>query len=133
MPKKKRTITSCENNYKKFGCEIGKLPFTYLGMPIHHRKLTNKEWKCNEHRFEKKLISWKGKLVSYGGRLILVNSVFTNLPIERVLYFPTVFYLFFVTKDEKKKREEVFEAYIILQVTTTQSCRQSDAKFGINK
>ena len=38
-----------------FGCELGTLPFTYLGIPIHHRKLTNREWKCIEDRFEKKL------------------------------------------------------------------------------
>ena len=40
--------------YKElFGCELGSLPFTYLGIPIHHRKLSNKEWKCIEDRFEK--------------------------------------------------------------------------------
>ena len=50
-----------------FGCEWGTLPFTYLGIPIHHRKLTNREWKCIEDRFEKKLSCWKGKLMSYGG------------------------------------------------------------------
>ena len=40
--------------YKEFfGCELGSLPFTYLGIPIHHRKLSNKEWKCIEDRFKK--------------------------------------------------------------------------------
>ena len=30
--------------YKQlFGCELGTLPFSYLGIPIHHRKLSNKE------------------------------------------------------------------------------------------
>ena len=30
--------------YKElFWCELGSLPFTYLGIPIHHRKLSNKE------------------------------------------------------------------------------------------
>ena len=54
--------------YKElFGCELGSLPFTYLGIPIHHRKLTSKEWKSIEDRFEKKLSYWKGKLMSYGG------------------------------------------------------------------
>lgn len=33
-----------ERNYKKlFGCEIGMLPFSYLEIPIHHHKLTNKD------------------------------------------------------------------------------------------
>jgi hypothetical protein len=28
-----------------FVCEVRSLPFTYLEVPIHHRKLTNKEQK----------------------------------------------------------------------------------------
>src|SRR4051812_28350914 len=35
------------DNYQQlFGCGLGSLPFRYLGIPIHHRKLTSKEWKC---------------------------------------------------------------------------------------
>ena len=70
-----------------FGCELGNLPFTYLGIPIHHRKLTNREWKCIDDRFEKKLSCWKGKLMSYGGRLILINSVLTSLPMFLLSFF----------------------------------------------
>jgi len=43
-------------------------------------KLTNTEWKCIEDRFEKKLSYWKGKLMSYGGWLILINSVLMSMP-----------------------------------------------------
>ena len=44
-----------QDSYRQlFGCELGSLPFSYLGIPIHHRKLTHKEWKCIEDRFEKK-------------------------------------------------------------------------------
>ena len=69
-----------EHTYKQlFGCELGALPFSYLGIPIHHRKLSNKEWKCIEERIEKKLSCWKGKLMSYGGRLVLINSVLTSM------------------------------------------------------
>ena len=43
-----------QNDYRTiFGCEIGALPFKYLGIPIHYRKLLNKEWKSVEDRFEK--------------------------------------------------------------------------------
>jgi hypothetical protein len=46
-----------ENDYRTiFGCEIGTLPFIYLGIPIHYRKLLNKEWKPVEDRFEKSLL-----------------------------------------------------------------------------
>jgi hypothetical protein len=35
-----------ENSYRAiFVCEVGSLPFKYLGIPIHYRTLLNKEWK----------------------------------------------------------------------------------------
>jgi hypothetical protein len=39
-----------------FGCEIGSLPFRYLGIPIYFRKLKNGEWKPVEDRFEKSVM-----------------------------------------------------------------------------
>jgi retron-type reverse transcriptase len=54
-----------EDEYKiLFGCDIGTLPFRYLGIPIHFRKLKNGEWKPVEDHFEKKLSSWIGKMLS---------------------------------------------------------------------
>ena len=45
-----------QDDYRNlFGCEMGSLPFSYLGIPIHHRWLKNKEWKCIEDRFGKRL------------------------------------------------------------------------------
>ena len=33
-----------QESYRQlFGCELGSLPFSYLGIAIHHRRLTNKE------------------------------------------------------------------------------------------
>lgn len=40
-----------------------------------------------EERFEKKLTSWKGKLLSYGGRLVLINSVLTSMPMFLLSFF----------------------------------------------
>jgi hypothetical protein len=37
-----------------FGCEIGLFPFRYLGIPMNHKKLNNKDWKVVEDRFQKK-------------------------------------------------------------------------------
>ena len=77
-----------EEQYKNlFGCESGSFPFKYLGIPIHFRKLKNGEWKLVEDRFEKKLASWAGKLLSYGDRLILINSVLTSLPMFMLSFF----------------------------------------------
>jgi hypothetical protein len=54
-----------------FGCNQGQFPIRYLGIPIHFRRLTNAEWKIVEERLQLRLSSWKGKLLSIGGRLML--------------------------------------------------------------
>ena len=70
-----------------FGCESGALPFKYLGIPIHYRRLLNKEWKSVEDRIEKKLGALVGKMLSYGDRLVLINSVLTSLPMFLLSFF----------------------------------------------
>jgi len=51
-----------EDEYRQLiGCEMGSLQFSYLGTPIHHRNLTNKEWKSIEERFEKKIKLLEGQ------------------------------------------------------------------------
>jgi hypothetical protein len=78
----------CQDNYKEiFGCAVGALPFKYLGIPIHYRKLLIREWKAVEDRLEKKPASWIGKILSYGDRLILINSVLTSLPMFLLSFF----------------------------------------------
>jgi len=70
-----------------FGCGVGKFPFRYLGLPMHTRKLSNKDWQTIENRIEKKLSGWKGKLLSVGGRLVLINSVLSSLPMFMMSFF----------------------------------------------
>ena len=40
-----------------------------------------------EERFEKRLSSWKGKHLSVGGRLMLINSVLSSLPMYMMFFF----------------------------------------------
>jgi hypothetical protein len=40
-----------------FGCQCGTYPFKYLGIPMHHKKRSNNDWKIIEQRIEKKLSS----------------------------------------------------------------------------
>ena len=70
-----------------FGCKIGEFPFKYLGVPMHVRNLNNGDWKIIEDKFEKKLSSWKRKLMSVGGRLVLINSVLTSLAMFIMSFF----------------------------------------------
>jgi hypothetical protein len=66
---------------------MGSYPFRYLGLPMHYRKLYNKDWKLIEERIEKKLSGWKGKHLLYGGRLVLINSILSSLPMFIISFF----------------------------------------------
>ena len=54
---------------------------------MHFRKLSNADWRIVEEKFEKKLSSWKGKHMSVGGRLVLINSVLTGLGMFMLSFF----------------------------------------------
>jgi hypothetical protein len=78
----------CSDVYSQiFGCESGSFPFRYLGIPMHHKKLLNRDWKEIEERFQKKLSCWKGKHLSYGGRLVLINSLLSSLAMFMLFFF----------------------------------------------
>ena len=70
-----------------FGCTLGQFPIKYLGILIHYRRLAIAEWKHVEERREKQLSSLKGKLLPVGGRLVLINSVLTNMVLYMLSFF----------------------------------------------
>jgi hypothetical protein len=76
-----------EEYYSIFGCQCGTYPFKYLGIPMHHKKLSNNDWKIIEQRIKKKLSSWKGKHLSIGGHLVLINLVLTSLVMFMLSFF----------------------------------------------
>ncbi len=77
-----------EDQYRQlFCCNSRSFPFKYLGFPIHYRKLRNVDWKGVKDRFERKLSTWKGKNISYGGRLVLLNSVISSLSLFMLSFF----------------------------------------------
>jgi hypothetical protein len=70
-----------------FGCGQAQFSIRYFGIPIQYRRLTIVEWKSAEERLQKSLSSWKGKLLSLRGRLVLINLVLTNMVLY-MIYFP---------------------------------------------
>jgi hypothetical protein len=70
-----------------FGCKKGTCPFKYLGIPIHYTRLNNKDWAMIGERIEKKLSSWRGKFLLVGGRLVLINSVLSSIPMFMLSFF----------------------------------------------
>ena len=59
----------------------------YLEIPVHYRKLSNNDWLRLQERFEKCLSSWKGKNLSTGGHLTLINSVLSSQPMNLMSFF----------------------------------------------
>ncbi|XP_071694261.1 uncharacterized protein [Rutidosis leptorrhynchoides] len=51
------------------GCQAGKLPFIYLGLPIGSKMKKIKDWNPVIDKFNKRLSSWKMRSLSFGGRL----------------------------------------------------------------
>ena len=77
-----------QNHYMElFGCNSDNFPIRYLGILIHYRKLSNNAWIRIQERFEQRLSSWKEKNLSTGGRLTLINSVLSSLPMYMMSFF----------------------------------------------
>jgi hypothetical protein len=99
--------------------------FKYLGIPMQVTKLKNADWNVLLERIEKKLSSSKGKHLSVGGRLVLINSVLISLPMFMMSFFeiPRVIlrkldYLmsrFFWQADTQKKKYRLAKWDILCQ------------------
>lgn len=71
------------------GCSISKFPIIYLGLPLTLKKPNKDLFLPLIEKIESKLAGWKSKLISRGGRLQLMNSVISSIPI----YFMSSFLL----------------------------------------
>ena len=69
-------------------CKKGDLPFIYLGLPIGANIGRLSTWAPIITRMEKKLSSWKANLLSIGGRLTLIKSSLSSLPLYYMSLFP---------------------------------------------
>lgn len=60
---------------------IDSLPSTYLGLPLFLGGNLGGFWDSLISKFRNKLASWKGKWLSSAGRLVMIKSVLSGLPI----------------------------------------------------
>ncbi|XP_028102776.1 uncharacterized protein LOC114302016 [Camellia sinensis] len=72
---------------KVLNCLPSKLPINFLGLPLGENPRMKSTWDPIVAKFQKKLSSWKMRLLSYAGRLTLIKSTLSNLPI----YFLSIF------------------------------------------
>lgn len=68
-------------------CKIGFFPFNYLGIPLGADPKNISYWNGIVDRVERKLSGWNSRSLSWAGRVVLINSVLSSLPI----YFMSLF------------------------------------------
>ncbi|GAU43299.1 hypothetical protein TSUD_389980 [Trifolium subterraneum] len=68
-------------------CKYGQLPFLYLGLPIGGDPRKLNFWYPLVVRIRNRLSGWKCKNLSIGGRLILLKSVLSSIPVYYLSFF----------------------------------------------
>ncbi|GKV27386.1 hypothetical protein SLEP1_g36559 [Rubroshorea leprosula] len=61
-------------------CGVGRVPFIYLGLPVGGNPGRKQFWNSVLERFRQKLATWKSPLLSFGGRITLINSAEKKIP-----------------------------------------------------
>ncbi|XP_071739854.1 uncharacterized protein [Rutidosis leptorrhynchoides] len=69
-----------ENMAHLYKCKAGSFPFIYLGLPVGGKMNKLGNWNPIIDKFSKRLLDWKARSMSFGGRLTLVKSVLNSLP-----------------------------------------------------
>jgi hypothetical protein len=63
-------------------CKIGSFPFIYFGVPLHHKKFKWEDIQPIVDKIMKRIMGWKGKLLSYGARVTLLKTCLASIPIN---------------------------------------------------
>ena len=64
--------------------------FKYLGVPLHYAKLRREDIQPVVDKILKQVAGWKGRLLSYGGKLTLLKACLASIPVYlmSVIKFP---------------------------------------------
>ena len=66
---------------------ISNLPIRYLGVPLADKRLRIADWQPVVEKMESRLQGWRARLLSRGGRLVLIKAVLAAIP----TYFLSIF------------------------------------------
>jgi hypothetical protein len=79
------------NSFAKiFCCKKSEFPIKYLGVPLHYSKLRRVDLQPVIDKVIKRIAGWRGRLLSYAGRLTLLRACLASIPIYllSVIKFP---------------------------------------------
>jgi hypothetical protein len=66
---------------QSIGIPVKYFPCMYLGMPLSVWKLAKADWQALLDKVDKYLATWKARMMSKAGRLEMLNSVLSSLPV----------------------------------------------------
>ena len=72
---------------EKLNCKIMRIPFVYLGVEVGANPRRVATWEPILQKLQKRLTPWKRKILSFGGRLCLLNSVLSFIPLFYFYFF----------------------------------------------
>lgn len=70
-----------------FGCPVGTFPINYLGIPFHYQNLSRVDLQPMVEKILKRIAGWRGKLLSYVGRIVLIKTCLSSIPIYLISFF----------------------------------------------
>ena len=82
-------VENVEDLTIEFGCKVSTLMSSYLGLPLGVCFKEVAVWDGVEERLRKRLSFWKRQYISKWGRLTLIRSTLSSMPI----YYMSLFYM----------------------------------------
>ncbi|GKU85336.1 hypothetical protein SLEP1_g16 [Rubroshorea leprosula] len=73
--------TELETFARKLNCVVGSIPFKYLGVLVGADQKKVSTWTPTVDYLRKKLSSWRCNNLSFGGRIVLLNSILSSIPV----------------------------------------------------
>ena len=74
-------VENVEELALELGCKVGALPSSFLGLPLGVAHKSAMVWDGVEERFQKRLVMWKRQFISKEGRITLIQSTLSSMPI----------------------------------------------------
>ncbi|XP_007010931.2 PREDICTED: uncharacterized protein LOC18587173 [Theobroma cacao] len=85
-------------------CKTDSLPSSYLGIPLGASQSSLHAWQPVIDKLEARLSCWKARKLSMGGRITILNSVLSSLPI----YFTSLFHIPARVRDKLERLQRRF-------------------------
>jgi hypothetical protein len=70
-----------------FGCPVGNLSIKYLRIPLHFNKLRRENLQPLIDKMIKRIAGWRGKLLTQAGRLVVIKTCLSSIPMYLLSFF----------------------------------------------